>query len=223
VREPEFVPSWYPLLLRRRRLLAVQSWATAALTVGLAVWALVGMHRISMSRAGLAGVQTQLTQTGIDLQRLNELSVIQAQLERQDQIVRDLGVHVPVARMLSALSELMPPMMALTDLELQTEETATPPTDADRAKGINSKITRKLRLKLTGVAPTEDELATFLTQLYAVPYFSDVGLVKSEEQSDKVHLMRQFQVKFALDLDRDPGASGPGGIAGTPAEGATAP
>jgi hypothetical protein len=220
MREPEFVPPWYPILLRRRRLLAIQAWTTAALTVSLALWALYGMHRIGLAQAALTGVEVQLTQTGIDLQRLNEMSAIQAELERQDQIVSDLGVHVPVARMLSAISDLMPPNMALTELELHTEETAASLTDADRAKGISPKILRKLRLKLTGVAPTEDELATFLTQLYAVPYFSDVGLIKSEEQSDKVHLMRQFQVKFALDLDRDPNAPA---IAGTQAEEAAAP
>jgi hypothetical protein len=203
MREPEFVPPWYPLLLRRRRQLTAQVWATVVLAVGLALWSLWGMQRVSLAQAGLTTVESQLTQTGIDLQRLNELTAIQGELERQAQVVRDLGVHVPVARMISVIGDLMPPRMALLEMQLQTEEAAVPLSETDRAKGVSPRITRKLRVNMTGIAPTQDELATFLTQLVAVPYFSEVELVKAEEQSDKVHLMRRFEVKFALDLDRD--------------------
>jgi Tfp pilus assembly protein PilN len=207
--EPEFVPRWYMQLLRRRLALKTQAFATAALAVGLAVWAVVGLRQVRAADTALVRVEAQLHDTGIDLQRLNDLSTIQHQLERQDQIVRELGVNVPISRMLASLQELMPPRMALRELKIQTPETVTPLTEAERAKGESPKISRKLHLSLVGVAPTQDELATFLTELVAVPFFSEVALVKAEELSEKSHLMRSFQITFSLNLDDDqPHAAG---------------
>jgi Tfp pilus assembly protein PilN len=201
--EPEFVPRWYVQLLRRRRALAIQVWLTAAFVAALAVWALIGLRQVRQADASLLHVDAQLRATGIDLQRLNDLSTIQHQLERQDQIVHALGVHVPVTRMLTELQELMPPRMALQQLSVQTVETVTPLTEAERAQGQPARISRKLHLNVVGVAPTQDELATLMTELVAVPFFSDVALVKGEEVSEKDHLMRSFQITFTLDLDNE--------------------
>jgi hypothetical protein len=215
VLEPEFVPRWYVQLLRRRRALAAQMFVTAALTAGLALWAIAGLRQVRAADTTLGHVQAQLAATGVDLQRLNDLSTIQHQLEQQDQIVRELGVHVPVSRMLTALRDLMPPRMALRDLSIQTVETVETLTEAQRAKGQTPKVSRSLRVTLVGVAPTQDELATFVTEVVAVPFFTDFEFVKSEELAEDGHLLRSLQAKFSLNLDGDPLRSAAGVTAQT--------
>jgi Tfp pilus assembly protein PilN len=201
VREPEFLPRWYPLLLRRRRIATIQVWVTLAAVAGLGVWALASERTSRLYADHLAVLHVQLVQSSADLQRLEEIEAVKHKLERQDQIIRRLGVHVPASRILEAISQLMPPHMALSDLEIATQQQAEPLTTAQRAHGAVPRIHRQLKVDLKGVAPTEDDLATFLTQLVAVPYFTQVELVKAKDSSSDGHLMRWFEVTFALDLD----------------------
>lgn len=208
MRELEFLPRWYPALTFRRRLVRVQAWGIAAVTVVLAGWAMVGHRQVRCAARTLENVQTQLVQTGVDLQRLSDVEAVKKELEHQAQIVSALGVHVPASRMLGALAQLMPPEMALVSLSVHTDEELAELTDMDRARGLTPQLQRRLDLHLVGLAPTDEELATFMTRLVGVPYFSEVALVKTEDYHEKGHLMRRFEVTFALDLNaEDPTAT----------------
>jgi len=212
VREPEFLPNWYSHLLARRRFLSAQGWVTALFCAFLAGWAIVGMRRTQAAQTSLAAVTAQLGETGVDLQRLHDLSVAKAELQRRQEIVNGLGVNVPVSRMLAALDQLMPQRMALETMTLQTEESKSTLTDAEKAKGVAPTLTRKLRLTLTGVAPSHDDLSTFMTELENVPYFSEVELTKADDSQEHYHLVRKFEVKFAMSLDGE--TAHPGTVAG---------
>lgn len=227
MREPEFLPSWYPLLLRRRRFVAGQFWAAGILVVGLSLWGYIGQRQVRAASAGLDSVNLQLARTGGDLHRLEEIEAINKELRQQDQIIQHLGVHVPAGKMLAELAALMPARMALTDLHLSTEESAAPQSTEEKARGDIPRISRKLRLSLTGFSPTEEELANFLTGLVGVPYFAEVELVKAEDHADAGHLMRKFEVRFALNLDASAdahavAASASDGAESTPDSGASA-
>jgi Tfp pilus assembly protein PilN len=201
MREPEFLPDWYPLLLRRRSRVVAQIWATIALVVWLSCWALYVQHQVRLAQLGLDEVDGQIQRTGVDLQRLSEIEIKTAELERKQENSQRLGVRIAASRILDELNHQMPPGMALLEMNLGTEESAQPQSDADRALNRPVKIDRKLTIQLTGMAPTGGEVATFLTHLVAVPYFTDVGLVKAEDHAENWRLMREFVVKFALDLD----------------------
>ncbi len=203
MREPEFLPNWYPQLLQRRRFLAVQGWVTALFCSVLAGWALLGMRHLHAAEVSRDAVTAQLGETGVDLQRLADLSVVKAQLQRQQSIVSGLGVNVPVTRMLAALDQLMPAHMALEEMQLQTEESLSVLSDADKAKGIAPTKSRKLRITLTGVAPSRDDLATFMTELEGVPYFSDLEMGKADDSEENFRIVRRFEVKFSMNLDND--------------------
>jgi Tfp pilus assembly protein PilN len=201
MREPEFLPDFYPLLLRRRNMVVAQIWATILLVVWLSSWALYAQHQVHLAQLSLDEVDGQIRRSGVDLLRLSEIEVKTAELERKQEISQRLGVRIAASRILDELNHQMPPGMALLEMNLGTEESAEPQSDADRALGHRAKIDRKLAIELTGMAPTGGEVATFLTHLVAVPYFTDVGLVKAEDHAENWRLMRQFVVKFALDLD----------------------
>jgi hypothetical protein len=94
--------------------------------------------------------------------------------------------------------------MALLQFSMETENVVQEETGAEKATGLPARTLRKLQMNLVGLSPTEDELATFLTKLVTVPYFSEVSLVKAEDHADSGHLMRRFEMKFALDLNSSP-------------------
>ena len=201
MREPEFLPSWYPLLLRRRQMVVVQSAITIILLFALTAWGWIGQREEKSANLKLAGVTADLAKTGFDLHRLSEIEHDKHELEKRDRIVQRLGIHVPVARILTELDALMPARMALLSINLETQETQVPLTAAEQATGVTPKVQRKMKIRIVGLAPNEDDLAIFITQLVSRPYFAEVGVVKSEDHADNGHLMRQFEVKFALNLD----------------------
>jgi Tfp pilus assembly protein PilN len=203
MRDLEFLPRWYPVLTFRRRLVRAQAWGIGVVAFALAIWALLGHRQNLMAQRTVDNVQTQLVATGVDLQRLSDVENFKKELEHQDQIVRALGIHVPASRMLSSLAQLMPPEMALVSLSVHTEEEPAVLTDLDRARGLTPQLQRRLDLHMVGLAPTDEELATFMTRLVGVPYFSQVALVKTEDFHEKGHVMRRFEVTFALDLTAD--------------------
>jgi hypothetical protein len=204
MREPEFIPRWYPLLRRRRQMVVAEAWVLAVVIAGLAGWAMLGRHQTNAAAVRLAAVQAQLAQTGVDLQRLNDIETVKKELEHQDQIVRHIGVHVPASRMLAAIDDLMPPAMALSELDLETVIVPETLTESQQAAGTKPRMFRKLSARVAGLAPTYVELGTFMTSLVANPYIGDVALVRAADLAQNGHLMRTFEVKFVINLDIDP-------------------
>ena len=92
-----------------------------------------------------------------------------------------VGLHVEVSRMLAQLDSIMPKEMSLRDLSLDTIEQfrdsslMAPTSDKDRP------LDRRLNVRLTGVAPSDVDLANFLTKLTSVPIFVQVGLIKADD------------------------------------------
>ncbi|HUB24469.1 MAG TPA: PilN domain-containing protein [Tepidisphaeraceae bacterium] len=203
MREPDFMPSWYSQLLRRRRLVVMEAWVLGAVAAGLIVWGIYGQHQLHEAEGRLSSVRSQLVQTGVDLQHLNDIETVKQELEHQDQIVRHLGVHIPASKMLEVVDELMPHSMALNELDMDTVEIPEVLTETQHAAGIKPRMTRKLQVRLDGLAPTYVELGTFMTSLVAEPYITDVALVRATDSAQEGHLMRTFEVTFALDLGTD--------------------
>jgi Fimbrial assembly protein (PilN) len=206
VREPDFMPSWYSLLLRRRRTVVMQAWALGAVALALIAWGSIGQHQLRVAESHLDSVRTQLVQTGVDLAHLADIETVKRELEHQDQIVRRLGVHIPASKMLQVVDELMPRSMALNELDMDTVEIPEVLTETQHAAGVKPRVTRKLQVRLDGLAPTYVELGTFMTSLVAEPYIGDVALVRATDSAQDGHLMRTFEVTFALNLDTDDSA-----------------
>jgi hypothetical protein len=92
----------------------------------------------------------------------------------------------------------MPADMSILDLSVMTE-TVKPKTLTGKLqedKGAN----RSLKMQMQGVAPSDADLASFLSKLTAKPFFSDVALIYSKPLTQNGHDMREFQVNFSLKL-----------------------
>jgi len=203
MREPDFVPRWYPRLLRRRRMLILEIWIIALLGGGLYLWGWQSRMHLRQQQADVASLDKRLGQTSVQLEKLKELLDTQRKLKQQEAVVDRLGPYVPVVRLIDVLSDAMPSSMALLDLQQDTQETPvvkTASSDATGGAAAGPSVDRKVKLTVTAVAPSDVELASFLANLSKDPNLGDVSMTYARDFSQDGHVMREFAVTFDIDL-----------------------
>jgi Tfp pilus assembly protein PilN len=201
MRDMEFLPAWYPALRRRRRFVALQAWLAGTVVVALGSWMLLAERNVNAAEASLTGLQNQLQQTDDQLHRLGELQSLKQQMSEQAEIVARLGPHIPTARLMNILEQSMPPDMAILDLSMDSESQMRAAPALAAASGSGPEVNRSLLVRIHGVAPTDVDLGNFLARLAGVPFFSDIAMAYSKDRVDSGHLMREFEVTFAVRLD----------------------
>jgi Tfp pilus assembly protein PilN len=198
MRDLEFLPDWYPTLQRRKRLVAVQAWVTLGTAMLLGVWMLFAQGDVQAKQRDLRDINGALLRSQDDVARLEVLLDLQRKLGHQAQIFAKIGRPIETTRILTTIEELMPRDVALLNLTMETEE---PKAETLAAKAaLEKNPIRRIKLKLEGVAPTDADLAVFLSKMTAKPFFSAVSLSHSRPRSDNQHVMREFEVTFMLDL-----------------------
>jgi len=202
MREPDFVPRWYPRLRRGRNIVILEIWVIALLAGALYLWGWQSRLHLRQQQADVNILDKRLGQTSIQLEKLKEMLSLQRQLKQQEQVVDRLGPHVSAARLIDVLGETMPPSMALLDLQQDMQETpAVRPASADGSGGATTpSVDRKIKLTVTAVAPSDVELANFLANLSREPNLADVSMAYARDRGQDGHLMREFAVTFDIDL-----------------------
>lgn len=199
MRELEFLPDWYPRIFRRRRLVMLQAWMVLVLALGLAAWQFLSGKNVQVARAELSTLQGDMSQTDMDLNKLDQLLELKRQWRMQDQVIARLGAHVPSARLIAALESVMPPDMGLLNLTVDTIE--QPRTVAALNGKSEVVVDRKIKIRMLGVAPTDVDLANFMTRLTAERYFEQVSMSYAKERQERGHIMREFEVLFTVNLN----------------------
>lgn len=198
MREVDFLPAWYPRLHRRRRAVAIQAWLTLGVAAALGLWVLTAQTDVQARERELGSISGLLTRSQADVERLETLLDMQRKLGHQDQIFAHIGRPIETTRILTTLEELMPRAMSVLDISLESEE---PKADTITGKAAEQKAPlRRLKVKLHGVAPSDADLANFLTKLTARPFFSRVSVSYSRPRTESQHVMREFEVSFTLDV-----------------------
>ncbi|MEX0743970.1 MAG: PilN domain-containing protein [Phycisphaeraceae bacterium] len=153
--------------------------------------------------------------------RIDQLEKLQAQKQqmvRKAQVTGVLLERVPRSLLLAELINHMPTTLSLIELDLETQvlRTAAPARtslqreqqrqndrqQAEQRPEIAVPET-ELLLNLVGVAPTDVEVAQFMTSLGRHPMFHDVNLQFSEETTVQERKMRQFRIELKVDQDID--------------------
>lgn len=204
MRELDFLPKWYSQLQRRRRLLALQIWMSLLLIGGLGLSLFLVQRNQRGAAQALDSLQVQLTQTRSQLQQMDRLEELKRAWGQKAEVLRQLGVHVESARLVGKLSDAMPDSVSLLGLVSEAEETPVVLSAAARAAlkdPTKPPMERRLRVRLQGVAPTDVEMATFLTELTRVPFLDQVQLSFVRERPDPSQPLREFEITFVVDLN----------------------
>jgi hypothetical protein len=204
MREIDFLPPWYTQFLRRRRTVFFQTWMTIGVALGLGLWLFLADRNQRNAENVLDSLSGQIQQTSAQLQQMERLEMLRRQLRMQAEVLTKLGIHVEAGRLISKLAEAAPPSLSLLLLNIDTDEIPVQLSAAERAslkEGTRPPVDRRLRVRVGGVAPTDVELAMFLTDLTAAPYFERPSLTYVRDRREAGHVLREFEVTFSINLN----------------------
>lgn len=156
------------------------------------------------------------------LKQLDELQVKKQEMVRKARITTQLVERIPRSLILAELVNNMPGTLSLLKLEMKTEEVkqarSRAATALERARkqkdkkeggvgggeeadaGPAAKAT-EVKFDVTGVAPTDVQVAQYMTSLGQSALFKDVNLVFSEEMKVNDRIMRKFNVQMRLNQE----------------------
>ena len=107
-------------------------------------------------------------------------------------IEEQLGRRVGTLDVLGELQRVMPESMTLTNLAMETVEIRMPAA-AGRPAGEADKPVKRVRLVLTGMAPSDVDVANFIGQLAGSKVFEDVNMGYARNITYRNRTARKFQ------------------------------
>jgi len=176
--------------------------------VAICLAALVGLGyvfqgRISAARAERAMLAGRSNNAREQQHLLDSLQDQLADLMIKKRIEEELGRRAGTLEVLIELERIMPESMALTSLTMETVEIKTPvrsPGGVRRSgravarRGVPAETsTKRVRLVITGIAPTDVDVANFIGQLSASSVFEDVNMGYARTVAVRSRQARQFQ------------------------------
>jgi Tfp pilus assembly protein PilN len=204
MRDLEFLPQWHRKLHSRRRALFTQVWATLSLCASAALWLWLANVNIRQNSQTLASLETQSKQLEQEMAQMERLESLLKQFRQQDEVLKQLGVHVESGRLIARLSEVLPDSVSLTNINFDIIEKKAMLTGLQQAAlkdPASIPMDRRMTVKVDGVAPSDVELATLLTELSRSPFFENVTPVFSRDMRRNGRIFREFEVSFSIDLN----------------------
>jgi Tfp pilus assembly protein PilN len=214
----DFLPNDY-LARRSRRRANLICLAIAGLAMGGVGAGVYWLYRtLDDTTQCRTQVEQQYVQASQQLEQLKQLEDRKADLLRKVSLSTTLLERVPRSNILARLTNNLPRGMQMTSLSMRMEEVEVRASDlAGTAAGRNAAgkpvaspaaptsgkpetvRIKQFAFRLNGVAPTDVEVAEYITRLNADPLFCNVDLLFSEELAKKEGgQMRRFELVFRL-------------------------
>ena len=198
MRELEFLPAWYPMLRRKRRILLTEAWLAVTIVAVLGLWLILSAHNVIAKESLLSIREKQLTQSNYELQKLAELESLKRQMSDQAKLMAHLGPNVPMGRLMDTLEQVLPKGMALMDVTVEFQKGLKAQSVA-RGPVVESDPMYLVRVH--GVSPSDAELGNFMTGLAkAIPHWIGGSMGETDVRQDG-HLMRDFNFSFSIRLN----------------------
>ncbi len=158
-------------------------------------------------------VNTRYQEAAKRLEQLDQLQAQKQEMIRKAKVTGMLLERVPRSLILAELINNMPSTLSLTELELETiviKPRNLPKTALKKAKRNRKQQQQaaesdlpdikptEVFLRLIGVAPTDVQVAQFMTSLGRTEMFLDVNLLFSREIRMDNLLMREFRIESRL-------------------------
>jgi Tfp pilus assembly protein PilN len=198
--EIDFLPRSIRADRARRRSLKRQIWLVVFVVGGLTGLGHVRQGQIAEGKASLAALSTQITTVNRQLAMRNDLEQQLADLMIKKRIDDTLGSRANALEVLAELERTLPESIVLTSLTLEAVEVRTPVKrsssgDAPVAAAPvpREKVSKRVRLVFTGMAPTDVDVANFIAQMSAGRLFEDVSMGYSRNMEYRGRNVRDFQ------------------------------
>lgn len=201
-REIDFLPDRIRAQRSRRRRLRFQVYAAILCVAGLMAGACAFHGRVRSAQGELDVLARRAEGLQAQLDLRDSLEAQMADLLIKRRIEEQLGRRVTIRDVLAELQRVLPETMALTNLSMETVEVRLADQEAGRRasnragkRGLKKtdQTTKRVRLLLTGLAPTDVDVANFIGQLSASPLFEDVNMGYAKNVTFRSRGARAFQ------------------------------
>ena len=196
----DFLPERIKQQRARRARLVRQGYLLALCIVGLVGMGYLRESRINFAQAELASLSNRAETIQQQLAIRSALEAQQSELMIIKQIDETLGSRASSVEILSELSRILPACMALTSISMETMElrtnkslTPNPAAQANAAANAKGQVVKRIRMVITGVSPTDVDVANFIGQLSASPLFEDVNMGYTRNTLFRNRQAREFQ------------------------------
>jgi len=202
----DFLPERIRCQRLRSSWLTRQVYLLAVFAAALGMLALVRQNRISRAEAELLLLTGRSANVQRQLAMLGSLEEQQAELHLKKRINDHLGSRVNTLVVLAEIERLMPAGMSLANLNIEPTEQAVAVTPlAPRATGPRpvpagpeatkaQQTVKRLRMVLTGVAPSDVDVANFIGQMATSRLFEEVTMGYAKNATYRGRVAREFQV-----------------------------
>jgi len=191
---------------RGRRVRA--GWMLGACLLAMAALTFVRHHRIARARADGDRLAERARTLKAQAAMLGPLERQMADLLIKKRIDDELGGRTDCTAILAELCRVVPASLALVSLDLQAVEvTQTSGGDASRqwsarpvvsGGGRSSVVVRRVQLVITGLAPSDVDVANFIGQLSASCLFEDVNMGYARTVDFGGRMAREFRASCYL-------------------------
>ncbi|MFA6133709.1 MAG: PilN domain-containing protein [Phycisphaerae bacterium] len=165
-------------------------------TLGVAALAGLRQGQIAQAHAEMAALEDQSAAIHKQMSFRQDLERQQADLMIKKRIDDQLGSRVNALEVLAEMERLLPETIFLTNLNLEAKSVPVPVKPADRSASAGlggERITKRVQLTFTGLAPTDVDLANFIAQMSACKLFEDVSMGYSRNVEYRGRTVREFQ------------------------------
>ncbi|HDZ22791.1 hypothetical protein LCGC14_0321060 [marine sediment metagenome] len=199
----DFLPEHIRIQRARRRRLIREGYLLAICLVTMVALGYVRHGRIAQAQGEVALLAERSTTVQAQLSMRADLEAQQAELRIKQRIDEHLGSRVSALDILGELQQLTSARLTLTSMTIHVTEFRLPVSSGvDRSgslrvasKGeLELPAYRRVRLVVTGLAPSDIDVANFIGQLAASPLFEDVRMGYTKTVVHEHHEAREFQV-----------------------------
>jgi len=204
MKQIDFLPERIRLSRRRRRALIRQCYLMALCLISLALLGYVRQGGINQAGAELSLLKERSDNLAVQIAMRGVLERQQAELLMKQRIDEHLGSRVSALDILGELEKVMSDTLTLTDMKMEAMDVRARIQRANSASqplAVSAvpleetvEITRRVRLVLTGLAPTDIDVADFIGQLASSPLFEDIEMGYSQAAEYDNRKVREFQV-----------------------------
>ncbi len=209
--EIEFLPDRIRRQRDRRGRLVRTGYLLAACVLAMIALTVIRHYRIAAARADLASLGERAANVERQVGAIAPLERQMADLLIKKRIDAQLGSRADCTAALAELCRIMPPNLALSTLELETVDVREDPEQTRGAAVHRSarlavaagprrkgRAVRRLRLVITGLAPSDVDVANFIGQLSASCLFEDVNMGYARTVNFHHRTARQFEASCYL-------------------------
>ncbi len=206
MKQADFLPERIIRQRSQRQRLIRQGYLLSACVLCMIALAYVRGGRIAHARGELALLDERTVSQQRLIEKIPPLERQMAGLLIKKQIDNELGSRTDCTAVLAELCRLMPVNMSLVSLELKTVEDrigreqfgGASRSARGTSKNRSQNAIRRVRLVLSGLAPTDVDVANFIGQLSASPLFEDVNMGYVKTMSFRGRAAREFQASCYL-------------------------